>query len=264
MEFKLDIGEPQSLHGRLAIVTGATRGIGQAITLYLLNRGCSVLGTYLDSPLSTSLSRDRPRVVGVAADVRNPATSVPLILATLEKEFPGKQVDILVNNAGVSPLKPLHSETLESMTETLTANVTFPTLLLGALLPRLSKTGTGRVVNVSSEGSHLGRANTSAYSASKAALESLTRTWARELGREHAGLTANSLCLGLTETGLFEALPAARKEFWRARVEEENAVAGRLGTPEEVAEVVGFLVGDAGGWISGQCIAVGGGGLMIV
>jgi 3-oxoacyl-[acyl-carrier protein] reductase len=181
----------------------------------------------------------------------------------LEKEFPDKQVDILVNCAGVSPLKPLHSETLESLTETLTANVTFPALLLRSLLPLLSKTGTGRVVNVSSEGSHLGRANTSAYSASKAALESLTRTWAKELGREYSGLTVNSLCLGLTKTGLFEALPAARQEFWRAKVEEENAVAGRLGTPREVAEVVGFLVGDGGGWVSGQCIGVGGGGLMI-
>jgi 3-oxoacyl-[acyl-carrier protein] reductase len=233
------------------------------ITLTLASHGCSIIGTCLKTD-PTLLSEVAPtKFVAVQADIRFPSTSVPIIAATLEREFPGKTVDILVNNAAIAPLGPISSLSVDLLSEVFIANCIYPALLVQALLPYFSKSGTGRIINITSEGSHLGRANTTAYSASKAALESMTRTWAKELGHEYGGLTVNALALGMIETDLWRGLPEARKAYW-AEKSKETPVQPRIGGMEDVAGVVAFLASDQAGWVSGQVLAVGGGNLMIV
>lgn len=142
-------------------------------------------------------------------------------------------------------------------------NTIFPALLTQSLLPFFNKEGRGRIINISSEASHLGRANTTVYSASKAALESMTRTWAKELGQEYNGMTVNALALGIMETHLFEQLPKERQTFWREKA-RETPVAPRVGQGKDVGPVVAFLASDAAGWVSGQVISVSGGNMMVV
>jgi 3-oxoacyl-[acyl-carrier protein] reductase len=221
------------------------------------------LGTYCSShEASKNLSAQLPSYVGVCADIKTPSSSISAIVAALDASFPGQPVDIIINNAAVATLGPLSEISEATLVEALTGNTIFPALLVQALLPRLAKSG-GRIINISSEGTHLGRANTTAYSASKAALESMTRTWAKELGQAYGGCTVNALALGLTETHLYWQLPEARRAFWGERL-KETPVEGRVGKTSDVVGVVEFLVGEGSRWVSGQVLAVGGGNLMIV
>lgn len=234
-----------------------------------------MLGTYLTTP-ATRLAQVLAPVTGFAAvqvDLAAAASpsspeeeegGIPRILAALQEQFPGRAVDILVNNAAIASLGPLRELTAQGLTAVMAANAVFPAMLLQALLPHLSRSGTARIVNISSEGSHLGRPSTTAYSASKAALESMTRTWAAELGREYNGLTANALALGMVDTHLWRSLPEARREYWTIKMREGTPVAPRIGHTADVAGVVTFLVSDQAAWVSGQVLAVGGGNLMIV
>jgi len=263
--FKLEHREPQDLKDRLAVVTGAVRGIGLDITLELVSRGCNVIGTYRNSAdearnLEKKLGK---QFVGVKVDITKGERDMHNILSAISRHGNNKKVDIIVNNAALSPLCPLKNVTEESFTEVLEGNVVFPALLVKALLPHMSRSGTARIINISSEGSHLGRSNTTAYSASKAALESMTRTWAKELGQEYKGLTCNALALGLIHTSLYEKLPEDRKEYWGEKT-KETPVEARIGKTRDVASVVGFLSCDRAEWVSGQCIAVNGGSMMIV
>lgn len=193
----------------------------------------------------------------MAADITD-ASSPAKIVAALETHFPAHKVDIVVNNAAAAPLSALQDLTQEILTATFQANIIFPTLLVQALLPHLSTTGTARIINISSEGSKLARPNATAYSASKAALESATRTWAKELGQKYNGLTCNAVLPGMVETDLWAQLPEERKEFWKPVI-AQTAVAGRLGRGEEVAGVVAWLAGDEGRWVSGEMVTVNGG-----
>ncbi|KAI5805154.1 hypothetical protein EDC01DRAFT_642371 [Geopyxis carbonaria] len=254
----------QTLAGRLAVVTGATRGIGLAITLELASRGCSVVGTYLTNvTVSASLTAlfaaaTLPTPItftGVCADIHDTTTSPAAIAAALPLNT---SVDIVVNNASAASLGPLTTLTPDAMTASLAANVVFPAMLVRALLPVLNTEGRGRIINISSEGAHVARAGTSAYSAGKSALESLTRTWAKELGQAYKGLTVNAVAPGMVEGHLWEQLPEARREFWLERA-KETAVAARIGKPEEVAGAVAWLAGDESRWISGSVVAVNGG-----
>lgn len=201
--------------------------------------------------------------MGVKVDITKGERDIHNIMSALSRHGNNKKVDIVVNNASLSPLCPLKNVTEESFMEVLAGNVVFPALLMKALLPHMSRSGTARIINISSEGSHLGRPNTTAYSASKAALESMTRTWAKELGQEYKGMTCNALALGMIHTSLFENLPEDRKQYWGEK-SKETPVEARIGKTKDVASVVAFMACDSAEWISGQVIAVGGGTLMIV
>ncbi|KAI5812947.1 hypothetical protein BZA77DRAFT_322696 [Pyronema omphalodes] len=261
--FSLDTDVPQTLAGRLAIVTGCSRGIGLEITLTLASHGCRILGTYHNTHPNRLSEILANKFSAVEIDIRSPAPAVSAIVAGLQEKYPGVSVDILVNNAGLATLGPLSTLSADSMVEVFNANTIFPALLTQGLLPFFNKEGRGRIINISSEGSHLGRANTTAYSASKAALESMTRTWAKELGQEYNAMTVNSLALGMMETHLFKELPMERQTFWKEKA-KEIPVAPRIGQGSDVGPVVAFLVSDAARWVSGQVISVSGGNMMIV
>ena len=235
---------------------------GLEIALFLVHEGATVIGIYHSNKdaadrLHKTLGN---HFVPVQADITKAESAVPSVVSAIEKAGI-KKLDIIVNNAALSPLGPLSTLEARTFLEVLEANVVFPAMVVKALLPILSKSGTARIINISSEGAHLGRANTTAYSASKAALESMTRTWAQEFGREYHGLTSNALALGMIETDLWERLPSDRKHFWNEKL-KETPVSARLGKPNDVAGLVAFLAGDQASWVSGQVIAVGGGNLM--
>lgn len=224
-------------------------------------RGAAVLGTYsTSSELAAKLSSQYPpgTLELISAPLISASSSAALIASTVRERFPSHSVDILVLNASISALSPLSGETEESLSAAVAGNIIFPTLLVKELLPLFSRTGTGRIIAISSEGAKLSRPNTSSYSATKAALESLVRTWSKELGREYGGLTANAVAPGLVATELWEGLPSERKAFWEKQA-AERTVGGRIGTTEDVAGVVGWLAGDESKWVTGTTVAVNGG-----
>jgi 3-oxoacyl-[acyl-carrier protein] reductase len=236
---------------------------GLEITLTLASHGCRILGTYHNTPPTRLSELLADKFSAVEIDIRSPAPAVSSIISSLQEKYPGIPVDILVNNAGLAVLGPLSTLSGDSMAVVFNANTIFPALLTQSLLPFFNKEGRGRIINISSEASHLGRANTTAYSASKAALESMTRTWAKELGQEYNGMTVNALALGMMETHLFEELPKERQTFWREKA-KEMPVAPRIGQGNDVGPVVAFLASDAARWVSGQVISVSGGNMMVV
>lgn len=194
---------------------------------------------------------------GLRADLKSTDTPA-LIASTLTTYFPGKHLDILVFNAAEVTLGPLSSLTAESVNTAFATNLTTPILIVQALLPHFSRTGSGRIINITSESARVGRANSTVYTANKAALEGMTRVWAKELGQEYNGLTCNAVSPGIVETELMDLLPKARIDAWIER-RKENAVGQRAGKPEEVAACVAWLASDESSWVSGVVVPVNGG-----
>lgn len=167
-------------------------------------------------------------------------------------------MDIVVLNAAVSKLGALETLEVDAVQQSITGNLVFPLMLVKELLPLLSKSGTGRIIAISSEGANLSRPNTTVYSSTKAGLESMVRTWSKELGRAYGGLTANAVAPGLVETDLLKGLDAERRKVWEEKA-KDGTVSGRIGRPEDVAGVVGWLAGDESRWVTGTTVAVNGG-----
>ena len=242
--------------GRVAIVTGAARGLGRAAALRLYERGASVAVNV----------RDIDRAEEVADSLGNRALAVPGDIAavgkpdeiarrTLEKFG---RIDILVNNAAVAETTRFPDLSADEWRETLEVNLTAPFLLTKAVLPAMQSQRYGRVVNVSSSAgrmvSTLGGAH---YTASKAGLLGLTRAAAKELGK--FGITVNAVCPGMIDTELTRE--SATPEFL------ERLAAGfpvpRLGTSLEVADLICFAASEEADYITGAAFDINGGDLMM-
>jgi len=165
-----------------------------------------------------------------------------------------QHIDILVNNAAVEVVKPLGDITPTDFAKVYDLNVRAPLLLTQKILPYLPDKG--RIVNISSVGGRAGFAELGLYCSSKAALEGLTRCWAKELGLR--GITVNAVCPGPVESEMLANIPKDIVDGQKKNTPVEN----RVGTVEEVAGVVAMLCGKEGSWISGQCINVSGGWTM--
>jgi len=237
---------------RLAIVTGAARGIGAAIARRLASDGCTVLVSDLDGDGAELLAGEILTSGGAAfaaqADIADPAT-FPLLFDKAEAIAGG--VDILVNNAGIMVRRPM-AEIDDAMFERQIAvnlNGTFFGMREAA---RRMREG-GRVVNISSSVAAMRAANYSIYAATKSAIETMTSILAKELrGRT---ITVNAIAPGATATDLFldGKTPDAIGAFAKLAPLE------RIGTPVEIAAAVSFLAGPEGGWINGQTIHANGG-----
>jgi len=238
---------------KTAIVTGSSRGIGRAVALKLGGQGFPVVVNYAGGAAEAGkvveeIKASGGKAIAVQADVSK-SEDVKRLFDETEAAFGG--VDVLVNNAGIMTLKPI-AETEDEMFERIFAiNVrgTFNTLREAA---RRLRNG-GRIVNFSSTVVALGLPTYAAYVASKAAVESLSKILANELrGRN---ITVNAVAPGPTGTELF--LEGKSKEL----VEHFSKMSPleRLGTPEDIANAVAFLVGPEGGWVNGQTIRVNGG-----
>ncbi|KAF2223023.1 dehydrogenase with different specificitie [Elsinoe ampelina] len=252
-----------SLKGKVAIVTGGARGIGAGIVKELAAEGASVAFNYV-SPSSEKLAEDLVssvmasggRAHCVQADMADLASPRVIIDATLSA-FSTNTIDILVNNAGLGQNTPLASVTVEEYTKLMDVNVRSVIFMTQAVLPHFDRTHANRIVNLSSISARGGYATQTVYASSKAAVEGLTRVWAKELGHEY-NVTVNAVNPGPVDTDMYRAAG----ETHLKRMEEQNKnvpAAPRCGTPEDVAGIISWLCSDKAKWVTGDVVCANGG-----
>jgi len=237
--------------GKVALVTGASRGIGQAAAFALAGAGADIAVSYRHreaQALETvrDIERLGRRAIPVRADV-SLATEVADMVAVIEADL--GQVDILVNNAGIVSAKPLPEISETDWDEMLAVNLKSAFLVIQRVLPGMRARRWGRIINLSSVAAQTGGATAPHYAASKAGLLGLTHSYARQLVKE--GITVNAIAPALIETEMVTGNLNATTMM---------IPVGRFGTPDEVAAVVVLLARD--GYITGQTINVNGGWYM--
>jgi NAD(P)-dependent dehydrogenase (short-subunit alcohol dehydrogenase family) len=247
---------PQDYTGRVAIVTGAARGLGRAVAERLHERGASVAINVRDAERAERVAREiGERAIAVPGDVAAPGVPDDIVQRTLARFG---RIDILINNAALPLTTRFEAVTAEEWRRALEVNLTAPFLLIKAALPAMKAQGYGRVVNISSTAgrmvSTLGGAH---YTASKTGLLGLTRAAAKELGSY--GITVNAVCPGMIDTELTrESAPPEVLE----RLARSYPVP-RLGTSLEVAELICFVASEMAGYITGASLDINGGDLMM-
>jgi meso-butanediol dehydrogenase / (S,S)-butanediol dehydrogenase / diacetyl reductase len=242
-----------STEKRVAVVTGAARGIGLAIARRFLNSGDAVALLDIDatSLATTAVSLAAPhQILSIVCDVSQPA-EVEAAIAQVEQRF--GRLDVLVNNAGVAVFKPILETTVEDWTRVLATNLTGPFLCTQACAPLMLRSGGGSVVNIASISGVRASTLRVAYGTSKAALIHLTKQQAVELG--NAGIRVNCVAPGPVETAMAQQVHSAD-----IRTSYHDAIPlNRYGTVNEIADAVAFLCSDAACFINGQMLAVDGG-----
>ena len=242
------------LTGKVAIVTGATRGIGLAIAAWLGEHGASVVVSGRDADRLNvavkELARDGAPVAGLVADVARREDADRLV-ETARERF--GRLDLLVNNAGITRDSLVIRMKDEDWDRVLETNLKGAFLMIRAASKAMvrAKSG-GRIINIASTAGAMGNAGQANYSAAKAGLIGLTKSTARELA--HWGILVNAVAPGLIETDMAAALPDDAREALLAQVPLK-----RIGTAREVAEMVGFLAGDGAAYVTGQVFHVNGG-----
>uniref|UniRef100_A0A5B7CDR6 Putative short-chain dehydrogenase/reductase family protein n=1 Tax=Davidia involucrata TaxID=16924 RepID=A0A5B7CDR6_DAVIN len=255
------------LDGRVAIVTGASRGIGRAIALHLRSLGARLVINYASNSNQADLlaseinnnaansSHSHPMAIAIQADVSNP-DQVKLLFDRAEQEF-GCQAHILVNCVGMlDPKYPtLANTTVEDWDMTFSVNTKGAFLCCREATRRLTRGGRGggRIIMISTSVVGLLPPGYAAYEASKAAVETMIKIVAKEL--KGTGITANCVAPGPVATDMFFA---GKTEEMVNRIVDACPL-GRLGEPNDIAHIVGFLAGDAGEWVNGQIIRANGG-----
>jgi len=242
--------------GRVAIVTGAARGLGRAAAERLHELGASVAVNVRDAARAESVAQAvGPRAVAIAGDLADDGMADDVVRRTLEQFG---RVDVLVNNAAIARATRFGDLEADEWRATLEVNLTVPFLLTKAVVPAMKAQHYGRIVNVSSSaGRTVSTFGGAHYTASKAGLLGLTRASAKELGR--FGITVNAVCPGMIDTELTHE--NASPELL------ERLAAGfpvpRLGTAREVADLICFAASEDAGYITGASFDITGGDLMM-
>ena len=243
-----------SLAGKVAIVTGGSRGIGAAIARRLGADGASVVVNYTRNEdaarqVVAQVESGGSKAAAIQADMGEEA-QIAALFARAGEAF--GRVDILVNNAGVSGGRALEDTDAAFYEEMFGVNVRGPLLAMRQAARQMGPEG-GRIVNISSSITRSPTAQWAAYAASKAALETLTACLAVELGPR--GITVNAVAPGVTQTDMLQAVmpPDVQQQM------VANTPLGRLGQPDDIADVVAFLCGHEGRWITGQTLVANGG-----
>jgi dihydroanticapsin dehydrogenase len=242
-----------TLSGKVAIVTGGSRGIGKATAMLLAQHGADVVITSKDKINLENAKKEIKNVVAIAGDIRKKTDVENVVKNTLERF--GK-IDILVNNAGIFPkVKPLHEISEEEWNEVIDVNLTGQFRFTKAVIPHLMKTS-GCIVNISSDAGLKSFENfeADAYTASKGALVLLTKAWAIEYAKYK--IRVNCICPGIVETDM--TLPYLSNEIDRSMAVAEHPI-GRIGVPEDVAKAILYLVSEDSSWITGAILPVDGG-----
>lgn len=234
------------LTGKLALITGSTGGIGRETAALMAASGATVVVTGRDQERGEQTVKEITGNGGTARFVAADLTDLDSLRRLADQ---AGAVDILVNNAGIFPGAATVAQDVASFDATLSANIRAPFFLTAALAPAMLARGSGAIINVSTMAARIGLPGLAAYSASKAALESLTRTWAAEFSP--AGVRVNAVAPGPTLTDA--VLTNIGEEG--ARQMGGTTLLGRVAAPREIAEVITFLATDRAGYITGAVIA---------
>ncbi len=252
-------GSGRGLEGKIALVTGASRGIGRETALRLSGCGATVVVHYNASEAAALEVVERIGAQGgvafaLQADLADPAAPARLYAALdreLEQRFGSRQFDILVNNAGTGRRQVIEDVSEQDFDRTLQVDLKAPFFMIKHACARL-RSG-GRIVNVSSMGTRVAYPEMAAYAPAKAGLEALTVLLAAHLGPR--GITVNAVLPGATATDMH---PGAKDPQISQQIAQGIALR-RVGQPADIADVIVFLVSEAGRWVTGQRIEASGG-----
>lgn len=245
------------LTGQIALVTGASRGIGAAIAQALGEQGAIVIGTATSdngaASISSTFAGANIKGEGMALNV-NDAAQVATTLKTISEKY--GDVSILVNNAGITRDTLLMRMKDEDWDDVLSTNLTSVFRMSQAVLRPMMKARTGRIISISSVVGHMGNAGQTNYAAAKAGMTGFTKSLAAEVGSR--GITVNCVAPGFIDTDMTAELPEEVTSKMLARIP-----AGRLGNVKEIAATVAFLASPNAAYITGETIHVNGGMLMV-
>lgn len=278
----------RALEFKVAIVTGAFRGIGAAITRHLAAKGAHVLGVYTSDSttksaesMKTELEKEHGvKIVPVQADLQSPEDAAERVINAAKQNFTGQDnqltINIIINNAGVGGDYALGDVPIAEFHRIYAVNVLAPLVITQALLPYLPRDRSGRIVNLSSVASSMGFKTHTLYGGTKAALEAMTRTWSRELSER---ATVNAVNPGPVEGDMYWA---AGEELWKQlepfqlvapltavregsdrpdvfKLASERMAGRRPAYWSEIASIVGMLCGEDSAWCTGSVVCANGG-----
>ncbi len=243
-----------SLPGKVALVTGASRGIGQAIALELGRQGAIVVGTATSGSgaerIAATLKENGIQGAGFELNVTSDE-SVSAVLAGIQEQF-GAPVAILVNNAGITRDNLMMRMKDDEWYDVVDTNLNSLFRLSKGVLRGMTKARWGRIINIGSVVGAMGNAGQVNYASAKAGLEGFSRALAREVGSR--SITVNSVAPGFIDTDMTRELPEAQREALLTQIP-----LGRLGQAQEIANVVTFLASDGAAYVTGATIPVNGG-----
>jgi len=242
-----------AIDGKIALVTGATRGIGKAIALQLASQGVTVVGTATSEAgakaITAALAAAGNTGVGMVLNVSD-SDSVASTLKAIVEAYGAPT--ILVNNAGITRDNLLMRMKNDEWDDVVNTNMSSIFRMSKGCLRGMTKARWGRVINISSVVGSMGNMGQANYAAAKAGVEGFSRAMAREVASRN--VTVNSIAPGFIATDMTDALGDEQKDSLRTQIPLQ-----RLGTPEDIAQLVGFLASDAGAYITGETIHVNGG-----
>ncbi len=241
------------LKGKVAIITGGSRGIGKATAKLFAQEGADVTITAKDSTRLHDAAKEIGSVFSVSGDIRNESDVQNVVKKTIEKF--GK-IDILINNAGIFPqVKPLQKISEKEWNDVIDVNLTGQFRFTKFVIPHMEKNG-GCIINVSSDAGLKAFENfeADAYTASKGALVLLTKAWAIEYAKYK--IRVNCVCPGIVETDMTR--PYLRTESERDMAASEHPI-GRIGTPDDVAKAILYFASDDSSWATGAILPLDGG-----
>jgi 3-oxoacyl-[acyl-carrier protein] reductase len=246
----------KKLAGKVAVVTGASKGIGAAIAKHLAAEGAAVVVNYSSSKegadrVVADVARDGGKAVAVQANVAKPA-DIRRLFAETKKAF--GRLDVLVNNAGVYEFAPLEEITPEHFHKLFDLNVLGLLLTTQEAVKHFGPDG-GAVVNISSVASTLAPPTTAVYSGTKAAVDAVTRSLAQELGPRK--IRVNSINPGMVETEGVRSAGIDKSDFRKQT--EATTPLGRIGQPDDIAPAAVFLASSDSGWLTGETLYISGG-----
>jgi 3-oxoacyl-[acyl-carrier protein] reductase len=240
------------LSGRIAIVTGASRGIGAAIARQLAGQGAHVVAAARGEnarAVAEAIAASGGRAEAVALDVTDAGSAEQIVTETMERHG---RVDVLVSNAGIARDQLLLRMKREDWDAVLATNLTAAFALTQAVLKPMIRQRAGRIICISSVVGQSGNAGQANYAASKAGLVGFAKAVALEVASR--GITVNVVAPGLIETDMTRAITESARNDWASKIPLR-----RLGTPDDVASAVCFLASDEASYITGQVLAVNGG-----